>query len=117
MAAEPANVALKRDYVLTLSLASDVLVRMGERQEGQQNLLRAFAIVAKYAADFPDNALLQSDLAIGLYLLALNLDDDPSPRLERAREIVRRLAAEGKLAPEIKAHIAQLEQKLAEKPK
>ena len=118
MAAEPANVALKRDYVLTLSLASDVLLPHGRAQgRCQQNLLRAFAIVAKYAADFPDNPVLQADLAIGLYLLAYHLDDDPSPRLERARAIVRRLEAEGKLAPEIKAHIAQLEQKLADKPK
>jgi tetratricopeptide (TPR) repeat protein len=117
MAAEPANIARKRDYVLTLSLVADVLLRLGEREEGRQSLLRAFAIVERYAADSPDNADLQTDLAIGLYLLALHLDDDPSARLERAREIVRRLAAEGKLPPAIKAHVAQLEQKVAEKAK
>jgi hypothetical protein len=117
MAAEPANIARKRDYVLTLSLVADVLLRLGQREEGRQSLLRAFAIVERYAADSPDNADLQTDLAIGLYLLALHLDDDPSARLERAREIVRRLAAEGKLSPAIKAHVAQLEQKVAEKAK
>jgi tetratricopeptide (TPR) repeat protein len=117
MVAEPANVTRKRDYVLVLSLASDVMLRMGEREEGQQSLLHAFAIVAQYAADSPDNPVLQSDLAIGLYLLALHLDDDPSPRQERAREIVRKLEAEGRLLPATKAYIAQLEQKIAAKKK
>ncbi len=117
MAAEPANVAFQRDYVLTLSLAADILHRMGQKEQSQESFRAALAIVETYAAAAPDDPVLQSDLAIGLYLLAYYLDDDPQPRLERARAIVRRLEADGKLAPEIKAHIAQLEQKLADKPK
>jgi tetratricopeptide (TPR) repeat protein len=114
MAAEPGNVQFRRDYVLTLSMAADALHRLGRKAESQADFRKAFAIVEAYAAAAPENALLQLDLAIGLYRLAYYLDDDPTPRRDRAREVVRRL--EGQLTAAQRDFIAQLEQLLVDKP-
>ena len=96
MAAHPDNVGFQRDYVLTFTSAAAILCQLGRKAECQRDYRVAFAIVEKYAAADPDNALLQGDLAIGLYLLAYFLDDDPAPRVERAREIVRAAGSAGK---------------------
>jgi tetratricopeptide (TPR) repeat protein len=117
MTAYPDNVSFQRAYVLTLSQIAQILCLTGERTQGQREYLRAFAMVEKYVAASPDDPLLEGDLAIGLYLLAFYLDDEPAPRVERAREIVRRLESQGKLAPDRKAQVAVLEQLLTDKPK
>src|SRR6185295_12689317 len=116
MAAEPGNVQFRRDYVLTLSMAADALYRLGRKAESQSDFRKAFAMVEAYAAAAPDNALLQLDLAIGLYRLAYYLDDDPTPRRDRAREVVRRLEGQGQLTAAQRDFIAQLEQLLVDKP-
>jgi hypothetical protein len=73
-------------------------------------------MVEKYAAANPENAALQLDLAIGLYRLAYYLDDDVQERRDRARAIVQKLTADGKVTPAQKAFMESLEQWLANKP-
>jgi hypothetical protein len=56
------------------------------------------------------------DLVIGLYRLAYYLDDDTVGRRDRARDIVQRLTAQGKLTPAQRVFVDGLEQWLAGKP-
>jgi hypothetical protein len=67
------------------------------------------------AAALPTATTLQMDLVLCLFQLAL-LGDEPRPRLERARAILRGLAADGRLSDEQKAWIDVIEKALASLP-
>ena len=98
-------------WLPTFSIAS------AERRRAIGSGGQAFAIVEEYADGRSGQCLASVGPRDRLLSLAYYLDDDPAPQVERAREIVRRLEAQGKLAPDRKAYIDQLEQQLIDKPK
>jgi len=83
--------------------------------EGTTLLHRALAIRDRLAAADPANTQWQIDLVVLLVGLAQAGDDAPA-RLARALEIVRRLAAEGKLTPDQKSWPQAIEQAIAALP-
>ena len=111
----PASVADDRAGARAVPLPDRAGVARSRGVEGTTLLHRALAIRDRLAAAEPANAQWQIDLVMLLVGLAQAGDDAPA-RLARALEIVRRLAAEGKLTPDQKSWPQAIEQAIAALP-
>jgi hypothetical protein len=113
----PTNMGRQRDLAYSQSYLVRALYEDGQKGEADEILRNIFAVVEKYAVANPDNVMLQIDLVKALYSLAYYLDRDSDANHLRALAIVRRLDADGKLTPDLKASVDALEPWLASKPK
>ncbi len=112
-AADPSHTEWQRDLSVSYSRLGDTLSHEGKHAEALEVYRKDTAIAEKLAATDPHNAEWQSDLAISLVKLA-EVGDNPRARLTRARQILRQLDAEGKLAANQRGWLAIVDRRISE---
>ena len=109
--ANPRDIQWRRDVAVSHNLIAAALAASGRRSEATAEFRTSLSLIQEYAATDPANALWQSDMALTLVKLA-DLGDDAQNRYTLALAITRKLASEGRLAPQQKPWIEAIEQAL-----
>jgi tetratricopeptide (TPR) repeat protein len=109
---DPSNVAWQRDLSVSYGRLGDALLATGRRDEAIRSFRDSLGIAERLAARDPGNAQWQTDLVQALYRLG-QAGDDRRSNFSRALEIMRKLAADGKLQEYQKRLIELIEQALA----
>ncbi len=112
-AADPGHTEWQRDLSVSYSRLGDMLTHEGKHAEALEVYRKDTAIAEKLAATDPHNADWQSDLAISLVKLA-EVGDNPRARLTRARQILRQLDTEGKLAANQRGWLTIVDRRISE---
>jgi hypothetical protein len=109
------NVQWKRELALSYERLALLFAENGKGEAAKALLSKELDLRDRIAAADPANAELQSELAVVLVRLAV-LGDQPQVHYRRALEIVRKLAAEGKLTAAQTSWPVEIEQALAAAP-
>jgi tetratricopeptide (TPR) repeat protein len=114
-AAHPDNIARQRDVALNHDRIADILLAANRNDEAHKELLAANPLIERYAGSDRDNTQWQIELVLNLVKLA-HLGDDARARYTRAIDILRQLAAAGRLTAEQQKWIGQIEAAIAKLP-
>ncbi|MEA2987723.1 MAG: hypothetical protein QOG83_434, partial [Alphaproteobacteria bacterium] len=114
-AADPDNVQRQRDMATNLDRIGSILIELERKDEARDALREGLAIIERLAMAAPDSIQWQLDLVTVLFKLAY-ANDEPRARLEQARDIIRKLEADGKLSAAQKSWIELIDYSLANLP-
>ena len=112
--AEPDRADYQRDLSVSYNKIGDLYQALGRGDEARDAYMKSLAIAERLAKAEPDRADHQVDLVNSLVMTAMAEGTQGKTRLERARSILKRLKAEGRLGPAEEPKIADIERRLRE---